>query len=157
MRQAGETDAERLAALYAQTFATYPFPIDDPAYLRSAMSENVRFFLVERDGEVVGASSAEMDPAGKNVEMTDLAVSPSCRGLGLSGHLLHLMEREMRRAGMLVAYTIARAAWEPVNRLFAGAGYRYGGTMINNTQICGRCESMHLWYRRLDESTEEPA
>ncbi|QSZ66906.1 putative beta-lysine N-acetyltransferase [Methanofollis aquaemaris] len=154
VREAGEEDAGSLAALYKQNFETYPFPIDDPAYIISAMREQVRFFVVEReqDGgvDVVGASSAEMDPAGKSVEMTDMAISPSCRGLGLSVHLLHAMEAEMRRAGMIVAYTISRAAWEPVNRLFASAGYRYGGTMVNNTQICGRCESMHLWYRRLD-------
>ncbi|MBP2146140.1 putative beta-lysine N-acetyltransferase [Methanofollis sp. W23] len=150
MREAGEEDASALAALYEETFATYPFPIDDPAYLRSAMRDSVRFFVVEHEGQVVGASSAEMDLAGKNVEMTDFAVSPSCRGAGLSVHLLHLMEAEMRQAGMIVAYTLARAAWPPVTRLFAGAGYRYGGTLVNNTQICGRCESMHLWYRRLD-------
>ncbi|MDD3621223.1 MAG: putative beta-lysine N-acetyltransferase [Methanofollis sp.] len=152
MREASTEDASALAALYAQTFATYPFPIDDPAYIRSAMRDSVRFFVVEHEGQVVGASSAEMDLTGKNVEMTDFAVSRSCRGLGLSVHLLHLMEASMRRAGMIVAYTIARAEWPPVTRLFAGAGYRYGGTLVNNTQICGRCESMYLWYRRLDQA-----
>lgn len=55
----------------------------------------------------------------------------------------------MSEQGMRTAYTICRAGWYPVNRLFSGAGYRYGGTLVRNTQICGRCESMHVWHRSL--------
>jgi len=90
-----------------------------------------------------------MDPDGENVEMTDLAVRPEFRGRGLSAALLLAMEETMAEQGMQTAYTICRAGWYPVNRLFAGAGYRYGGTLINNTQICGGCESMHVWHRSL--------
>ncbi|TAJ44967.1 putative beta-lysine N-acetyltransferase [Methanofollis fontis] len=150
IREAGPADADAVADLYAGTFETYPFPIDDPAYLRRAMADHVRFFVAEADDGIVAASSAEIDPEGRNAEMTDLAVRPAWRGRGLSSALLQRMERAARDEGIRTAYTIARAAWYPVNRLFAGAGYRYSGTLINNTQICGRCESMHVWHRRLD-------
>lgn len=149
IEEAGPDDAAAVAELYAGTFATYPFPIDDPEYLERSMASDVRFFAVRQGGKIAAASSAEMDPAGENVEMTDFAVMPEYRGLGLSAALLGAMEEAMAGMGMKTAYTICRAGWYPVNRLFAGAGYRYGGTLINNTQICGECESMHVWHRSL--------
>jgi putative beta-lysine N-acetyltransferase len=149
IEEAGPEDAAGIAELYAETFDTYPFPIDDPEHLERSMAGDVRFFVVRRDGGIAAASSAEIDPDGENVEMTDFAVRPACRGLGLSAALLEAMEEAMGDLGMKTAYTICRAGWYPVNRLFAGAGYRYGGTLINNTQICGGCESMHVWHRPL--------
>ncbi|MDD4255567.1 MAG: putative beta-lysine N-acetyltransferase [Methanofollis sp.] len=149
VREARPEDAAAVAHLYAETFVTYPFPIGDPDHIRKVMAEDVRFFVVVRDGRIVAASSAEMDCTGENVEMTDFAVRQDCRGLRLSAALLQVMEEEMVARGMKTAYTICRAGWYPINRLFAGAGYRYGGTLVRNTQICGRCESMHVWYRPL--------
>jgi len=149
IREALPEDAPAIARLYAETFATYPFPIGDADYLRRSMAGDVRFFVVRRGETIAAASSAEMDTTGKNVEMTDFAVLPECRGLRLSAALLEAMEEAMLERGMKTAYTICRAGWYPVNRLFAGGGYRYGGTLIQNTQICGRCESMHVWHRPL--------
>lgn len=45
---------------------------------------------------------------------------------------------EMRAAEMKTAFTIARA------------GYAWGGTLVNNTNICGGFESMNVWYRALE-------
>lgn len=140
-------DVAAIARVYSRTFATYPFPIKDPDYLRKEMAGDVRFFVVRKDGVIVAASSAEMDCSGENVEMTDFAVLPECRGFRLSAALLQTMEESMLEQGIQTAYTICRAGWYPVNRLFSGAGYRYGGTLVRNTQICGKCESMHVWYR----------
>jgi hypothetical protein len=36
-----------------------------------------------------------------------------------------------------------------MNFVFAGAGYAFGGTLVNNTGISGRLESMNVWYRPL--------
>jgi len=36
-----------------------------------------------------------------------------------------------------------------MNKTFAYAGYKYGGTLIRNTQICGELESMNVWYKQL--------
>ena len=81
--------------------------------------------------------------------MTDFATRPEHRGQGLSEHLLGSMVTAMRSAGMKTAYTIARATSFPMNLTFARAGYAYGGTLLNNTGICGGVESMHVWYRPL--------
>jgi hypothetical protein len=40
----------------------------------------------------------------------------------------------------------------PVNITFARAGYLYGETLLNNTNICGSFESMNVWYSKLGQS-----
>ena len=99
---------------------------------------------------MVAASSSEMDVDGRNTEMTDFATLPEARGQGLAQHLLQIMERAMRKTGIQTAYTIARALSPGMNITFAKAGYRFGGTLINNTQISGQIESMNVWYKALE-------
>lgn len=149
--EAAMDDAPALAALYREVFASYPFPVHDPAYLRETMEDTVRYFLIMEGDRVVAASSAEVDPIGRNAEMTDFATHPDVRGRGLCPVLLQHMENEMRRVGICTVYTIARAAFYPITITFARADYRFGGTLINNTQICGHFESMNVWYRLLTE------
>ena len=84
-------------------------------------------------------SSPEIYREDENVEMTDFATHPGCRGRNLPGYLLTLMEEVMRAAGMRMAFTIARGLSYPINSTFARAGYLYGGTLTNNTSICGWC------------------
>jgi len=151
--EAGPDDAQALAALYGQVFTTYPFPISDPAYIRETMAESVRYFIVKDEGKIIAASSAEMDAVAMNVEMTDFAIHPAYRGRRISSGLLRHMEGAMEEAGMHTAYTIARAGYSPVNILFARGGYRFGGTLINNTSICGSFESMNVWYKSLAGSS----
>ena len=146
---ASPADAPALAALYRDVFATYPFPIHREGYIRETMEHGVRYFCVRVRGVIAAVSSAEMDTGEEHVEMTDFATRPGYRGQGLSGHLLSCMETAMRLAGMKTAYTIARATSFPMNITFARAGYAYGGTLLNNTGICGGVESMHVWYRPL--------
>ena len=147
---AAEDDAAELAALYGGVFATYPFPIDDPGYLRETMAGDYRYFVVRTDdGTIAAASSAEVYPEDGNVEMTDFAVHPDFRGRNLSLLLLARMEEEMRAAGLKTAFTIARALSYPINATFARAGYAWAGTLVNNTNICGGFESMNVWYHSL--------
>jgi putative beta-lysine N-acetyltransferase len=149
IRPAEPDDAHALAALYESVFATYPFPIHDPGYIRETMQSHVRYYCAVQDGRIVAASSAETDRDAQNVEMTDFATHPSCRGRGLCAALLGQMEGDMHEEGMCMAYTIARAAHYPINSTFARAGYRFGGTLRNNTNICGAFESMNVWYKNL--------
>jgi putative beta-lysine N-acetyltransferase len=148
---AADEDADCLAALYGEVFATYPFPIGDPGYLRETMAGDYRYFIVRAaDGRIAAASSAEIYREDENVEMTDFAVHPDFRGKSLSALLLSRMEEEMRAAGMKTAFTIARALSYPINTTFVRAGYAWGGTLVNNTNICGGFESMNVWYRALE-------
>ncbi len=150
LRHADRDDGVALAELYGNVFASYPFPINNPAYVAETMQQHVRYFVAERDGVIVAAASCEMDPDSLNVEMTDFATRPTHCSKGLAANLLLFMEREMRRLGMRTLYTIARAISPGMNIAFARCGYSYGGTLVNNTQIAGSIESMNLWHRDID-------
>jgi len=142
-------DSEAMADLYRQVFATYPFPIHDPGYLEKTMEEDVHFFGIHDEGELIAVASAEVDAAAGNAEMTDFATRPDARGGGLATGLLHTMEESMRADGIHTAYTIARAYSFGMNITFAKCGYTFSGTLTNNTQISGGLESMNVWYKPL--------
>lgn len=147
--QAGLDDLQALAGLYDEIFETYPFPIHEPSFLREMTENDTRYYIVRSADRVIAAASSEMDLSAENVEMTDFATLPAYRGMGLCSALLSYMEDEMRACGLACSYTIARAAFYPINITFARAGYVFGGTLVNNTNICGAFESMNVWYRSL--------
>ena len=141
-------DAKAMAALYRKVFDSYPFPILEPGYLRKTIEEgNTRYYGAVLEGELVALSSAETDRTHRCAEMTDFATLPEVRGRSLARRLLHRMEEDLAEEGILTFYTIARALSPGINRVFARSGYRYGGTLINNTQIGGGIESMNVWSR----------
>ena len=142
-------DAREMAALYSRVFETYPFPINDPGYLTHTMDKRItEYFCIRDHGVIVSVGSAEKcgDYA---VEMTDLATLPGYEGNGYAADILAGMEELMRERGIPLAYTICRAYSSPVNRIFSRRGYIFGGTLTRNTQICGRIESMNVWYKHL--------
>ncbi len=144
-----QTDIPALARLYRKTFATYPFPITEAAYLERTMQEHVVYFGVFEKDRLIAASSAETDSDALAVEMTDFATEPDSRGRGLARGLLALMDARMQQRGMRTAYTIARALSHGINITFKKGGYTYGGTLKNNTGISRSIESMNVWYHAL--------
>jgi putative beta-lysine N-acetyltransferase len=146
-RIAEESDAEAMAHVYRQVFASYPFPIFDPAYLRKIMGSTV-FFGVWEGNDLVALSSAEMEQESGTVEMTDFATLTSCRGHGLALYLLQQMEQEMAARSIKQFFTIARAYSHGMNITFARNGYNYAGTLTNNTNIFGNLESMNVWHKQ---------
>ncbi len=151
-RQLTPDDAEAMAAVYRIVFATYPFPIHDPAYLRSTMAGHIRYQGILKGTRLVAIASAELDRPGGNAEMTDFATLPEERGHGLANVLLARLEQAAAREGIITAFTIARAYSFGMNITFAKSGYTFGGTLTRNTQIAGELESMNVWYKRLTES-----
>jgi putative beta-lysine N-acetyltransferase len=142
-------DANDIAGLYRSVFTTYPFPILDPEYIRESMQGDIRYFIIRKSSQLAAVASCEIDADNLNVEVTDFATDPRFRGKGLAGILLRAMETEMKKDGILLAYTIARAISRPINGTFARAGYQFAGMLTNNTNICGSLENMNVWYRRL--------
>jgi len=149
LRRCSPEDVHEMSGIYRAVFPSYPFPIDDPAYLADTMQSHIDYFGVEVDGKLVALSSAEMDKAALNVEMTDFATLVDWRGNGYAVHLLAEMEPAMKDRGIQTAYTIARAASPGMNITFAKLGYDYGGRLTNNTNISGSIESMNVWYKCL--------
>jgi beta-lysine N6-acetyltransferase len=142
-------DAKDIAALYRSVFKTYPFPVFDPHYIHQSMQGQIRYFIIRKSHQLVAVASCEFDFENKNIEVTDFATDLQFRGRGFAGTLLNAIETDLRKEGILLAYTIARALSRPINAIFAGAGYQFGGLLPNNTNICGSMESMNVWYKKL--------
>ncbi len=138
-----------MAAVYKEVFASYPFPIHDPAYLRDTMASHIFYMGVRHEDRLIALASAEMDLDARAVEMTDFATLPDWRGSSLARHLLHALEAAMPERGIKTAYTIARAVSPGMNITFAQEGYSYTGRLVSNTQISGGIESMNVWVKRL--------
>jgi putative beta-lysine N-acetyltransferase len=149
IRKATIDDISQICALYQRTFETYPFPIQEWDYLNKIMNDGVHLFVGETSDVIIAAGSCEVDRYASAVEMSDLAIDAAYKGWGLSKQLLSYMEQQMKEEGIKTTYTICRGEPLPVNRLFARAQYQYGGTLINNTNICGKIESMNVWYKTL--------
>lgn len=147
-----KSDIYKIVDVYKKVFNTYPFPIYDPEYIAKTMDENFIYFSIQKDDEIIALSSSEMDIDSRNVEMTDFATLPEYQGRGLALYLLCKMEDEMIKRDIKVAYTISRALSHGANIIFAKMGYKYSGTLYNNTNISidkttsGNFESMNVWY-----------
>ena len=148
-RRLDKSDVEQITQIYRDVFVTYPFPIHNPGYILKTMEENIQYYGVEKDGKLVALSSAEKDINGGNAEMTDFATLFSHLGNNLSGLLLYIMENEMEKQGIKTLYTIARLDSIPMNKTFLRFGYEYSGTLIKNTNIAGKIESMNVYYKHI--------
>lgn len=149
VRRLSKSDVEQMAQIYLEVFESYPFPIHDPAYILKTMDENVFYFGVENEGNVVALASSEVDVSGKNAEMTDFATLKNHGGKSLASLLLLEMEKEMQKQGIKTLYTIARLNSVPMNKTFLRFDYEYSGTLINNTNISGKIESMNIFYKHI--------
>ncbi len=150
IEKCNEENIENICKLYGEVFETYPFPIFDPEYIKSTMNDNVIYFGVW-DGDILAAVSAiEIDKKDRNAEMTDFSTHHNYRGENLSMYLLYTMELELKVLKIPTAYTIARATSFAMNNTFKKLDYKYGGTLMNNTNIGGQIESMNVWYKNIN-------
>lgn len=138
-----------LAGLYGRVFATYPFPVADPDYLKFMMDKGACYIMAWHNEELIAAASAETNRSHKNAEMTDFATISSWRGYGLASCLLAQMEARLGIEGYRCLYTIARSRSAGMNKVFAGAGYSFSGVLINNCNIGGGFEDMNVWSKVL--------
>ena len=148
-RRLGEADIYNICEMFKMTFKSYPFPVEDPRYIKQTMLEDVIYFGAELNGQLAAIASSEMDCKNLNAEMTDFATSEKHRGQQLASHLLLTMEKEMRKRGIKTLYTIARLESIPMNKTFLRQAYKYTGTLIKNTYIAGEIESMNIYYKSL--------
>lgn len=142
-------DASEMGAVFQQVFSTYPFPIQNTAYLKEMMAKGVCYYCIRIKDKIAALAAMEIDTRSRNCEMTDFATLRPWRGRGLARHLLDHMDIAACKADIKTSYTIARAASAGMNLVFKNNGYRYGGVLINNSQICGSIQSMTVWYKHL--------
>lgn len=149
LRKLNDSDVEQITTIYSEVFESYPFPIHDSEYIRKTMNDNVLYFGAEKDGKLVALASSEMDLKGKNAEMTDFATLPAHAGNSLAAMLLNAMEIEMKNQEIKTLYTIARLNSIPMNLTFLRSNYQYSGTLLKNTNIAGKIESMNVLYKHI--------
>ena len=143
-------DLAQVVCIYKKVFQTYPFPIFDKKYLKQNMDDkSVIYFGVFDNQKLIGVSSTEIDYINHNAEMTDFAILPEYRGQNLAFFLLNTMETEMKIINIKTLYTIARLKSPGMNKTFMKSGYKYSGTLANNTNISGQIESMNVFYKHL--------
>jgi beta-lysine N6-acetyltransferase len=142
-------DTEEMAEVLGTVFTSYPFPVDDPAFLKEQLAGETLAVGIRDQGRLIGVASAEMNTEAGHAEMTDFAVLPEYRGQKLALLMLHAMEEGVQEYGIRTAYTIARLRSPGMNATFLKAGYWYSGTLFSNTNISGGLESMNIWYKGL--------
>ncbi|MGD8252306.1 MAG: putative beta-lysine N-acetyltransferase [Desulfobacterales bacterium] len=150
-------DAGEMSTIYRRVFESYPFPIQEPEFLKKAMAGGAAYYGIRMGGRLVSLSAADMDRHHHTAEMTDFATVAEYRGRGMAGRLLVHMDENARRSGIRTAFSITRAGSPGMNRVFKKNGYRYAGFLTNNTQIRGRIESMMVWYKPFWWASDDPA
>lgn len=154
-RLANAEDAPALADLLGDTFAAYPTPSSDPAYIENAITLGTPFRVVEDDGEIVACASADLVPHARTAELTDCATRPSHRGRGYMRAILRGLVDDLRAMGYPTAFTLARANIVGVNLAFARLGFELRGTMPRSCRIGEGLEDMNIWSRAI-EPTDAP-
>ncbi|MGM0727661.1 MAG: putative beta-lysine N-acetyltransferase [Bacillota bacterium] len=152
MRKADLKDIHKLAKLYDTVFETYPTPMNEPDYIQKVMAEGTVFYVVEHDGHIVSAASAEINALYGHAELTDCATLPSYRKLGFMHHLILALEKELQSMHIYVFYSLARALSYGMNQVFYQLGYTYTGRFQNNCYIFDKIEDMNLWVKTPNES-----
>ncbi len=152
LRKASTHDVNALSNLFARVFETYPVPVSKPGYLLQAINTKSVFYLVEHQGEVVSAASADMDFELGNAEITDCATLPDHRGKGLMYFLVTALEADVQSRNINCFYTLARAKSAGIGKVFRKMGYQYRGRLINNCNICTSYEDMNLWVKYTEKA-----
>ena len=144
------SDAEEISSVFRRVFESYPFPVHRPQYIQKMMAQDVDYFCIRSNGEIVATAASERDPKYQAAEMTDFATLPGCRAKGFANALLLNMEKRAKTRGILTAYAIARERSVGMNTVFKRSGYNHAGVLINNTNICGSIQNMVVWYKKLN-------
>ncbi len=147
LSRAGTRDISSMVDLFRHVFASYPTPVDDPAYLASSIEKGDLFMVVYHGRRLVSVAAAEIGPLRQRAELTNCATDPDFRGMGLNTLLLEQIEGACLDAQVGCLYSLARASSYGMNLVFHRLGYQFRGTMINNCHIAGRFEDMNIWVR----------
>ncbi|MFD9625330.1 putative beta-lysine N-acetyltransferase [Peribacillus muralis] len=149
LRFATEKDARELAKLYRTVFETYPTPMNDEHYINKVIEEGTIFTIIQYEGSIVSAASAEVNETYHNAELTDCATLLHHRKHGFMKVLLTELEEELIRKSIFCAYSLARSLSMGMNAVFHQLGYEYGGRLTKNCNIWDKYEDMNIWNKDL--------
>lgn len=151
-RLADADDAPAIAALLGDTFAEYPTPSAEPAYIAEQIETGTPFRIVTEHDEVVACASADRVSQARTAELTDCATLPSHRGRGYMQFILSDLIDDVRVLGYPTVFTLARARIPGVNLAFMRLGFELRGRMARSCRIGAGLEDMNIWSRGTDEA-----
>ena len=122
LRFATEEDAQELAKLYGAIFETYPTPMNDERYIKKVMEEGTIFSVIEYEGTIVSAASAEVNEMYHNAELTDCATIPHHRKHGFMKVLISALEQELIQEKHLLLIFIGAIIVNGHERRLSSAG-----------------------------------
>ncbi|KMJ60484.1 hypothetical protein AB685_01790 [Bacillus sp. LL01] len=155
LRKAEVKDAPLLSAFYKSVFPIYPVPIEEPEYIIRQMNDENIFMLIEEDGEIIAAASAEVNSEYKNAEISDCATLSAKRKGGYMNHIIRELEYELVKRQIYCSYSIARALSFGMNAVLHNLNYTYKGRLKNNCYIFDKIEDMNVWSKDLSIQTAE--
>ncbi|WP_058309226.1 putative beta-lysine N-acetyltransferase [Gracilibacillus massiliensis] len=155
MRWAEKKDVFEMALLYKTVFKSYPTPMNDPEFIKEMMEDHVYFSLIEKEGSVVSACSADILPEYQAAELSDCATYPEHRGKQLLSYQVFQLIPKVQQMGINVLFSYSRAISMGMNLVNAKHGFHYGGKMIRNSNISGNFENMNIWYKILNRSQHQ--
>lgn len=118
------TEAD-LAGVLAVERASFADPWSERSYRETLALPYAFYYLAEADGRVLGTAGLQVI-AGEG-EISNVAVLPAFRGLGIAGKILETLLREGEEAG-IGAFTLeVRAGNRPAIALYEGLGFREEG------------------------------
>ncbi|MQR96377.1 putative beta-lysine N-acetyltransferase [Fictibacillus phosphorivorans] len=151
LRMADVQDAKSLAELYGNVFQVYPTPMNDIEYVREMIESGTLFCIIEHEGRIVSAASADVNDTYNNAEITDCATTPEHRKFGLMKHLVDQLEKELFQRKIYCSYSIARALSFGMNAVFHQKDYLFKGRLANNCKIFDKYEDMNIWVKDLSK------
>ncbi|QGH32620.1 putative beta-lysine N-acetyltransferase [Gracilibacillus salitolerans] len=149
MRWAEKKDASQMALLYKTVFKSYPTPMNDPEFIKEIMQNQVYFSIIEKEGSVVSACSADVLPEYQSAELSDCATYPNHRGKQLLSYQVSRLIPRVKQMGINVLFSYSRSVSVGMNLVNVKHGFQYGGKMIRNSNIAGSMENMNIWYKIL--------
>ncbi|WP_223701909.1 putative beta-lysine N-acetyltransferase [Sutcliffiella deserti] len=155
LRKATISDANNLASFYANVFPIYPVPIEDPNYIKDQILGDSIFHLIEEEGNIIAAASAEVNRRYGNAEITDCATLPTYRKGGYMYYLIESLEKELSENQVFCCYSIARALSFGMNMVLHNLAYSYTGRLKNNCYIFDKIEDMNVWFKDLSNPAAE--
>lgn len=155
IRKATLEDGENLARFYASVFPIYPVPIDNPEYVKQLIAGNTIFHLMEENGEIIAAASADINVTYKNAEITDCATLPTHRKGGHMNDIIRSLEKELIANQVFCSYSIARSLSFGMNAVLHNLNYSYTGRLKNNCYIYNNIEDMNVWCKDLSTISAE--
>ncbi|WP_163539465.1 putative beta-lysine N-acetyltransferase [Gracilibacillus sp. YIM 98692] len=149
MRWADLKDAKQMANLYQTVFQSYPTPMNDPVFIEEMMQSDVYFLVVQHNGMIVSACSADILPHFRSAELSDCATYPEHRAKQLLSYQVAHLIPKVKKMGIRTLFSYSRANSVGMNLVNVKHGFTFGGRMVQNSNIAGSMENMNIWYKVL--------